>query len=65
MKLSEAVQKIRSFRSTFRDFEQILPSVTETLPALLTKLYSDCQGFAETEIKSLLERFERTSATHI
>lgn len=26
------------------------------MPALSTKLYSDCQTFAETEIKSLLER---------
>ena len=27
----------------------------ETQPALLTKLYSDCQTFAEKEIKTLLE----------
>jgi hypothetical protein len=32
------------------------------MPALLAKLYSDCQTFAETEIKSLLERFEQTAA---
>jgi hypothetical protein len=30
----------------------------ETQPALLTKLYIDCQTFAEAEIKSLLERFD-------
>jgi hypothetical protein len=35
------------------------------LPALLTKLYGDCQVFAETEIKSLLEKFNQTSATHL
>jgi hypothetical protein len=29
-----------------------------TLPELLTKLYSDCQGFAEAEIKSLLEKLD-------
>jgi hypothetical protein len=27
----------------------------KTQPALLTKLYSDCQTFAQMEIKSLLE----------
>jgi hypothetical protein len=37
----------------------------ETLPALLTKLYFDCQTFAETEIKSLLKRFERISDIRI
>ncbi len=30
----------------------------ETQPALLTKLYTDCQAFAETEIRSLLEKFD-------
>jgi hypothetical protein len=33
----------------------------ETLPALLTKVYSDCQSFAESEITSLLERFDQIS----
>ena len=32
-----------------------------SLPLLLTKLYSDCQTFAETEINSLLEKFEQIS----
>jgi len=59
------LQRIRFFRREFSEFEQILPSLMETLPALLTKLYSDCQTFAETEIKSLLERFERTSNIRI
>jgi len=30
---------------------------------LLTKLYSDCQIFAETEIKSLLKSLERIPDT--
>jgi hypothetical protein len=64
LRLGAALQRIRSFRSTFTNFEQALPSLTETLPGLLTKLYSDCQAFAETEIKSLLEKFERTAAAH-
>jgi hypothetical protein len=60
LRLSENLQKIRSFRGAFPEFEQVLPSLAETLPAMLTKLYSDCQTFAETEIKSLLKSLERT-----
>ena len=65
LRLNENLQKIRSFRRSFSEFEEVLPSLKETLPALLTKLYSDCQTFAQTEIKSLLERFERISDTRI
>jgi hypothetical protein len=54
--LSENLQRIRSFRSAFSEFEQVLPALLETQPALLTKLYVDCQAFAEREIKSRLER---------
>lgn len=61
MRLSENLQRIRSFRHAFPEFEQLLPSLTESLPALLTKLYADCQIFAEAEIKSLLEKFEQIS----
>jgi hypothetical protein len=63
LRLNENLQRVRSFRGAFSEFGQVLPSLTETLPALLTKLYSDCQTFAETEIKSLLESFERTPDT--
>ncbi len=38
-----------------------MPSLMEKLPELLMKVYSDCQIFAEKEIKSLLERFEQAS----
>ena len=58
LRLSENLQRVRSFRSAFPEFEQALPSLAETLPALLTKLYSDCQTFAETEINSLLKSLE-------
>jgi len=61
-RLSENLVRIQSFRSTFSEFEQILPSLTQILPGLLTKLYADCQAFAETEIKTLLERFQQISA---
>lgn len=59
LRLSENLQRVRSFRAAFSEFEQVLPSLTESLPELLTKLYSDCQTFAEAEIKSLLETFGR------
>lgn len=58
LRLSENLQRIRSFRSAFPEFEQVIPSLMETHPALLRKLYSDCQTFAEMEIKSLLERVD-------
>jgi hypothetical protein len=60
LRLSENLQRVRSFRGAFAEFEQIRPSLAETLPALLTKLYSDCQTFAETEIKFLLKSLEQT-----
>jgi hypothetical protein len=61
LRLSENLQRVRSFRSAFPEFQQVLPSLMETQPALLTKLYTDCQSFAETEIKTLLERFDPSS----
>jgi len=57
-RLRENREKIGSFRSVFPELERVHRALLETLPALLTKLYSDCQSFAETEIKSLLEKFE-------
>ena len=63
LRLSENLQRVRSFRDAFSEFQQVLPSLMETQPALLTKLYTDCQTFAETEIKSLLEKFDPNSDT--
>jgi hypothetical protein len=63
-RLGENLERIRSFRSTFSEFGPLLPALAGTLPGLLTKLYSDCQIFAETEIRSLLERFEQISEGH-
>jgi hypothetical protein len=60
IRLAENLERIRCFRRGFSDFERVLPTLAETLPVLLTKLYSDCQVFAEAEIKSLLEKFEQT-----
>jgi hypothetical protein len=55
LRLSENLQRICSFRNAFPEFERVIPSLMQTHPVLLTKLYSDCQTFAEKEIKSLLE----------
>lgn len=65
VRLNDNLEKVRSFRREFPEFEKVLPSLTDTLPALLTALYTECQSFAETEIKSLLERFEQTSSTQV
>jgi hypothetical protein len=64
-RLSKNLERVRSFRHTFSEFEHVLPSLAETLPALLTKLYSDCQSFAEEEIASLLKKFEQISDIHL
>jgi hypothetical protein len=63
VRLAENLEKIRSFRRVFVEFEQSLPTLAEILPVLLTKLYADCQNFAEAEIKLLLETFERSYTT--
>src|SRR5207302_1587914 len=57
-RLVENLDRVRAFRSGFRDFERVLPSLKQTLPGLLTKLYGDCQVFAETEIKTLLKSLD-------
>ena len=62
-RLDQNLQRIRSFRSSFAEFQQILPAVKQMLPVLLTKLYSDCQAFADKEIKSLLDGLGSLSAT--
>lgn len=58
-RLAENLQRIHSFRAEFLEFGLILPTLNDALPILLTKLYSDCQIFAETETKSLLDRSDR------
>lgn len=60
--LNENLLRIRLFRAEFKEFQTALPALQVDLPALLTKLYSDCQAFAEKEIKSLLEKIH---ADHI
>ena len=57
--LSENLTRITAFRKNFPEFQSVLDKDSETLPALLTKLYGDCQVFAETEINLLLDRFNQ------
>lgn len=57
-RLTENIQRIRSFRCEFPELENLLPKLVGKLSTVLTKLYSDCQNFAETEIKSQLNSLE-------
>lgn len=61
LQMSENIERIRSFRRKFPELESVLQTLREVLPSLLGKLYTDCQLFAEREIKSLLEKFEESS----
>jgi|SRR5579883_71620 hypothetical protein len=60
-RLGDNLEGIRSFRGAFPEFQRVLPLTTQILPGLLTRMYSDCQNFAESEIASLLERFDQMS----
>lgn len=64
-RMRENSERIRSFRAAFPELEQILPTIREALPELLTKLYSDCQSFAENEIRALLEGLDRITGAHM
>jgi len=61
-RLRQNLERIRSFRHEFAEFEAVLPLLAEKLPVLLTKLYSNCQIFAESEIKNLLESVDELLA---
>lgn len=56
LRMNENLERIRAFRGSFLEFEQAHKTVIKTLPDFLAKLYAGCQGFAEKEIKSLMER---------
>lgn len=61
-KLQENLDRIRAFRRSFSEFDHARHALAQTLPSLLTKLYSDCQTFAQSEIKSLLQKFDELSS---
>ena len=54
-------QRIEAFRKEFPNLEKVTSSLVVTLPGLLTKLYSDCQHFAESEITKLLQEFDKNT----
>jgi len=56
--LASNLERIQRFRRDFPEFQSILPLVLQTLPSVLTKLYADCQAFAENEIRSSLATFD-------
>jgi hypothetical protein len=56
LRLAQNLEAIRAFRAAFPEFGKTHPPLAESLPVVLTKLYSDCQAFAESEIRSLLDR---------
>jgi hypothetical protein len=59
--MRENLERIQRFRDQFAEFRAIQPALMETLPLVLTKLYSDCQAFAESEIRLTLERLSKES----
>ncbi len=61
--MAENLLRIRLFRAQFKEFQTIIPSLTETMPRALAKLYTDCQHFAEAEIKALLQSFDERRRT--
>ncbi len=65
MILSWNLQRIKDFRNRFSEFQMVLPWLVETLPASLTKLYSDCQDFAEKEIRTLLVGFQHAPGAQV
>jgi hypothetical protein len=60
-RLTHNLERIRSFRKRFPELELTRSFLNKALPELVAKLYSDCQTFAESEIASLLERFDQVS----
>lgn len=63
LRLGENLEKLRQFRSLFAELNPALASLVETLPGISTKLYSDCQAFAESEIRFLLAKLVIPPAT--
>lgn len=55
--LAQNRERIRVFRARFAVTDAAISAAVEELPKVLVVLYTECQAFAETEIKSLLKRF--------
>lgn len=63
-RMTENIERIRAFRRSFPQMAKILTPLAETLPSFVGKLYSDCQDFAEDEIRKLIERVDEVSKLH-
>jgi hypothetical protein len=59
--LRESLDRIQGFRDQFGEFQAAHQAIMEALPVVLTKLYSDCQVFAESEIRLTINRFNEAS----
>jgi hypothetical protein len=55
--LAERLSALQAFRRRFEEFQELRESLSVALPGLLTKLYADCQIFAEKEIRAMLDQF--------
>jgi hypothetical protein len=60
--LREGLERIQEFRNQFGDFQAAHNAIMETLPVVLTKLYADCQAFAESEIRLTIQSFNNASS---
>lgn len=61
--LSESIRRIVAFRDQFPQLNTLRRSISLALSGLVGKLYSDCQQFAETEIRNLLQIFANQMAS--
>ncbi|MGP8252193.1 MAG: HNH endonuclease [Terracidiphilus sp.] len=60
--LAENRERIRMFRKRFAVTDAAVSAAVAELPRALVVLYTECQAFAETEIKTLLEKFRQAEA---
>jgi hypothetical protein len=63
--LTQNRERIRIFRDRFAVTDAVISAAVAELPKALVVLYTECQKFAETEIKLLLERFRPTEASRL
>lgn len=61
-RMHENIERIRQFRKVFSEFRAMHSSALDALTTWSVRLYTDCQEFAESEIKGLLDKVERESA---
>jgi hypothetical protein len=60
VRLHQNIETIKKFRESFPELQQAVIAFARTHPALLSKLYLDCQRFAEREINFLLQGIEES-----